>query len=75
MADDSFDTLAAVQRLKGAGIYKTHAEAIAETLAKAVRSDRNELITKAEFWKGISGVLIAILMAILTITLGNITLS
>ncbi len=63
MADKPFDTLAAAQKLKAAGIAEAQAEAIAETQAEAARAARNGLMTKLEFWSSIAGVTLAILIA------------
>ena len=63
MEDIPFDTLAAAQKLREAGIAEAHANAIVKTQAEAARAGRSGLTTQTEFWKGIAMVTLAILLA------------
>ena len=49
MANTTFDTLSAAQKLKAAGVASAQAEAIAE--AEAARAARSDLATKVDLYR------------------------
>ena len=58
----TFDTLDAAREMKAAGIDQTQAEAIALQMGRASKADRDELVTRVEFYRGLlihSAVIIA----------------
>ena len=66
MADTTaFDTLATARKLKAPGIADAHAEAIAFT----IRAARGDLVTRADFWRGMFG-LAAFIVAIAVLSIG-----
>lgn len=68
-----FDTLAAAQKLRAAGIQPAHAEAQAEAIAEAVRGGRSDLVTKADLYRALwvqGGAVVAALAALAGIAVG-----
>ena len=66
MADaTAFDTLATARKRKAAGIADAHAEAI----ASAIRAARGDLVTRADFWRGMFG-LAAFIVAVAALSIG-----
>ena len=66
MADTTvFDTLATARKLKAASIADAHAEAI----ASAIRAARGDLVTRADFWRGMFG-LAAFIVAVAVLSIG-----
>jgi len=49
----AFDTLDAAREMKAAGVEERQAEAIALQMGRASKADRGELVTRAEFYRGL----------------------
>ena len=64
MENAPFDTLAAAQKLKEAGIEDAHAEAIVKTQAEAARVVLSEFMTRAVYRKETFGWITLVLTAI-----------
>lgn len=50
---NSFDTHAAVNALRGAGIEEHQAEAIVNTVRDAAGADRGEIVTRGELYRAL----------------------
>ena len=65
----AFDTLATARKREAAGIADAHAEAQAEAIAAAIRAARGDLVTRADFWRGMFG-LAAFIVAVAALSIG-----